>query len=224
MSPERTVALVPLRDPASAKTRLAAGAPAGLSPADHAELVIAMLGDVVAALRGTAVDEVVVAAGGAGAAAAAHDLGVRTIDDEPSGGGLNAALRGAAARLVAGALLVVPADLPTLTAPEVSALVERSSPVVVAPTRDGGTGGLLRRPPEVIATAYGPRSASAHLALARQAGVQAEVLDRPGFHRDVDTWADLRDLEPGVLGTATRRTLRRIAPRTSDGRDAARGP
>lgn len=213
MSAERTVALVPLREPTSAKTRLAAGAPSRLSSSDRAELVTAMLADVIAALHGSTVDEVVVAAGGAGAVAAARDLGARAIDDEPPGAGLNAAVRGAAARIGAGSLLVVPADLPTLTAAEVSALLDRSAPVVVAPTRDGGTGGLLRRPPEVIATAYGPRSASAHLALARAAGVTAEVVERPGFRLDVDTWDDLCRLGSDEVGAATRRILSRLGPR-----------
>jgi 2-phospho-L-lactate guanylyltransferase len=63
--------------------------------------------------------------------------------------------------------------------------------VLVAPTHDGGTGALLRRPADVIAPAFGVASAAAHLRAARQAGVRAGLIWRPGLARDIDHPADL---------------------------------
>lgn len=66
--------------------------------------------------------------------------------------------------------------------------------VIVAATRDGGTAALLRRPPTVIATAYGPGSADAHVALAAAAGVPVLRLDLPRLALDVDTPDALREV------------------------------
>jgi 2-phospho-L-lactate/phosphoenolpyruvate guanylyltransferase len=196
-----TLALVPVRSPGSGKTRLSTG----LDVDERAALAGAMLADVVAVLTGTpAVDDVVVVAAGAPAAAVAAALGVDAILDPPGAHGIDRALAAASARLpAAAATLVVAADLPRLTTADVTTLLSTSAPVAVAPTADGGTGGLLRRPAEVIATAYGPGSAQAHVDAARRAGIDAPVLDLPGFRDDIDTWDDLRRLRYGWVGPRT---------------------
>jgi 2-phospho-L-lactate/phosphoenolpyruvate guanylyltransferase len=200
----RTVALVPLRSPGAGKTRLAPRLSAEL----RAALAGAMLADVCHTLERSDVDDVVVAAGGASAVAAAAALGLDVLHDPPDAGGLDGALRAAAARLAgAGALLVVTADLPRLQPADVDAVVALDAEVVVAPTADGGTGALLRRPPTAIATAYGPGSAQRHLRLARAGGRLTRVVRRPGLAHDVDTWADLRRLREGPLGPATAAVL-----------------
>jgi 2-phospho-L-lactate guanylyltransferase len=106
----------------------------------------------------------------------------------------------------AAATLVVAADLPLATAGDLQAVwdaAEALAPagpvVVVAATRDGGTGVLLRRPPDAIVSAYGEGSAARHLDLARRRGVPAVALDVPGLALDVDTAEALRtaaDLKP----------------------------
>lgn len=191
-------ALVPLRAPGTGKSRLAGG----LSRGERAALAAAMLTDVAAALAASPVDRTIVAAAGCGAAAAARAIGLDAVIDPPDPGGLDAAIDHVAQTLH-GTLVVVAADLPRLTAEEVAALLDRPSPVVIAPTMDGGTGGLLRRPPDVIATAYGPRSAQRHAQLAAQAGVDATVVAFEGFRHDVDVWEDLRSLPTDTVGHAT---------------------
>ena len=74
---------------------------------------------------------------------------------------------------------------------------------MVAPTRDGGTGGQLRRPASVIATAYGVGSARAHRRLAARAGLEATVLDVEGLALDVDTVEQLEALRRRHPGVAT---------------------
>jgi 2-phospho-L-lactate/phosphoenolpyruvate guanylyltransferase len=184
-------ALVPLRAPGVGKSRLAGT----LSVTDRAALAGAMLADVAAALAGAPVERTVVAAGGPAAVAAASALGLETLPDAAGTRSLDGALAGAAARLGrVGTLLVVAADLPHLTAADVAALLEVDAEVAVAPTADGGTGGLLRRPADACGTAYGPGSARAHIALARAAGRRTAEVVLPGFTYDVDVAADLAAL------------------------------
>jgi 2-phospho-L-lactate/phosphoenolpyruvate guanylyltransferase len=196
--------LVPLRSPGRGKTRLAPR----LSPAARASLAGAMLADVAAALAAAAFDEVVVVAGGPAAAAAAAALGLDALIDPPDVASLDGALGAAAARLgPRPELLVVAADLPRLTADDLAAVRAADAAVVVAPTIDGGTGVLVRRPGGVVATRYGVGSGSRHVALARQTGVSAAVVHRAGTAYDVDTVADLTALRDAPVGPATRRLL-----------------
>lgn len=207
MSPTPPLALVPVRDPGLAKSRLA-----GVLGRDaRAALTGAMLADVVTALHGAGLHRIIVLAGGPAAAAAATAMGVDVLLDPPGDHGLNAALSAASRRVRANASLVVPADLPLLQPHDVAELVGTAGEVVVAATQDGGTGGLLRRPAWVIDPVYGGRSAARHLLAARQAGFQAERVDVAGFTLDVDDADDLHAVvgHP-ALGQVTAHVLRDI--------------
>lgn len=173
-----------------------------------------MLADVAAALRCVPVDRIVVAASGPEAATAAAALGLEALLDPTEGGGLDAAVAAASRHFAAtAALLVVAADLPRLRPDDVMAVLERREPVVIAPTSDGGTAVLLRRPPQAIPSAYGTGSGVRHWALATAAGLAVARIDRPGLRHDVDTWEDLRELVHGHVGAATSAFLERIGAR-----------
>lgn len=203
MGTDRLVAVVPLRSPGDGKTRLAPS----LGRDTRAALAGAMLADVVAALRGADV-HVVVAAGGAAAAAAASALQADVVMDGPGVGSLDGAVEHARRQLEpVDALLVVQADLPLLTSADVRAVVEHDDAVVVAPTDDGGTSALLRRPAAVVPTAYGPDSARRHQQLARDAGLVPRVVRRPGLALDVDVLTDLQALAGRPVGPATAAVL-----------------
>jgi len=200
-SPHDTVALIPLRSPGQGKTRLRGV----LSTDRRSALAGAMLADVATALRDAEVARIVVAASGPAAAAAASALGLEVSLDPPGSRGLDAAIGAATQRLgPVPSLLVVAADLPRLTGLEVRRVLDEDADVVIAPTRGGGTGGLLRRPGDRIGTAYGPGSGAAHASLARRAGARCATIALPGFEEDVDTEDDLRRLAAaGSLGRAT---------------------
>ncbi|MBW3605951.1 MAG: 2-phospho-L-lactate guanylyltransferase [Actinobacteria bacterium] len=139
-----------------------------------------------------AIASIVAVVGDDAGAALARDVGVASMRER--GGGLNAALRQATTEVDDDASLIVVADLPRLTGTDLDRMVGAGGPVpcvVVAPTQDGGTGALLRRPPDVIAPAFGPASAAAHLTAARSAGVRAALLATAGLAHDVDRPADL---------------------------------
>ena len=204
-----TLAVVPLRSPGEGKTRLAAT----LSQPERAGLAAAMLADVLAALADSPVDRVVVAASGPGGAELAARLGAQVVIDPPGVASLDAAIAAAAQRLApVTALLVVMADLPCLTARDVSRLLAVEAMVGLAPTEDGGTGGLLRRPASAMPTAFGPASAARHAALAAASGSPLELVHRPGFARDLDTPQDLAGLGRWPLGAATRAWHARYTP------------
>ncbi len=109
--------------------------------------------------------------------------------------GLNASLSTAMRRLGAPAL-VVAADLPWLGAADVERFLAEAGDIVVARSRDGGTGALLAREP--LPPEFGPASALAHAAAARVRGLRARVVTIPGFYRDLDDASALQ----AALGTA----------------------
>lgn len=204
------VALVPVQDPGTGKSRLSGA----LSAERRAALTGAMLADVATALHAGPVDQIVVAASGPEAGALAGSLGLDVLLDPPSARGIDDAVRVAAGRIGnVGTLIVVMADLPRLHPDDVTKLVETDAQVVVAPTTDGGTGALLRRPPSIIETAYGPDSAGRHARMGHRAGATTVVADLPGFRSDVDTWEDLAALRSGFVGRFTSAFVAAVADR-----------
>lgn len=102
--------------------------------------------------------------------------------------GLNAALDRAVGTLRT-PVLIMHADLPAVAVDDVHALLDRSGDVVIARARDGGTNALLMREP--MPCSFGPSSAVAHARRARELGLRAVVVDRPGLALDVDDEASL---------------------------------
>jgi 2-phospho-L-lactate/phosphoenolpyruvate guanylyltransferase len=180
------VAIVPLKALPDAKRRLS---PA-LDARRRRELVATLFETVVGAcLDSAAVHGVLVVAGDVAAAALARPLPVEVVLERRRGLPAAMAAAEAATRGVA-ATVVVMADLPFVTGGDIDTLCaagRRGPVVVVAPARDGGTGALLRRPPDVVPTAFGRRSALAHARLARMAGVPLATVDVQGLACDVDT-------------------------------------
>ena len=181
-----------------------------------------MLHDVVRALRAApSISGVAVLSRDAAAAREASRLGAAFLQEPPGIGDLNAAVRLAQeARADADALLVVPGDLPLISAADIIALTDalalaRAPSVVIAPSRDGGTNGLLLRPPGVMAPAYGPGSAARHQAAARAAGAVVAVVETARWALDIDTPEDLTRARalPGGEALETVRYLRStVAP------------
>ena len=115
-----------------------------------------------------------------------------TAIEEDGPGDLNAALRQAIAAVDPAAerdILIVPADLPFVTAADLSALCR--PPIALAPDRRGvGTNGLFMATPHRITLGFGPDSFKSHLDEARRLGLEPVVVDRPGLSFDVDTADD----------------------------------
>jgi 2-phospho-L-lactate guanylyltransferase len=96
----------------------------------------------------------------------------------------------------ASALLTISSDLPFLTAEDVEAMLAAEGDVVIATDRAGiGTNALLIRRPFAMPYRYGGESLAAHKAAAAEAGLTITVVQRPGLARDIDTPADLTELQ-----------------------------
>jgi 2-phospho-L-lactate guanylyltransferase len=191
-----TVAVVPLRDGRSGKTRLAQT----LGADDRSRLVAALARHVVSTLAsaGPVTRVVVVTADPEFAHAALADVvgDVEVLAQPADRSGLNAALDVARERLVAtdpeARLLAVHADLPALTPDDVAALARVGGPLALAPDRAGsGTNALLLdRPGAAFTFAFGLDSLAAHRAEARRLGWAPVEVDRPGLAVDLDTLRD----------------------------------
>ena len=109
-----------------------------------------------------------------------------------AGGGQGAAVASALAELEPGPLLVVNADLPCITAPDLDALLAAGVSLVEA--KDGTTNALSLRGPETFAPLYGAGSAHRFRAHFAELGLECATLQLPNLVDDVDTFGDVERL------------------------------
>jgi 2-phospho-L-lactate guanylyltransferase len=201
-------AVVPVKDTAAAKQRLAAAVP----PALRQQLMLAMLEDVLAALAE--------AAGLAGwllvtTDPAAQRLASRYGADwltEGAADGHTGAVAAAARHLAttgAAGMLTVPGDIPLVTAAEITQLIEAHRPApsfTIAPSHDElGSNAIIVSPPDAVPLRFGDNSFFPHFAAAEAHGIRPTVLHLPGIALDIDNPADL--LHFAQLGSRTRAGL-----------------
>ena len=202
----RIVAIVPVRSLSGAKSRL--GEP--LDPEERADLILALLRrTVAAALAARRLDGVAVVSQDAELLTQARAMGAASLLQESDGRNEGLSETRDSAGSEATALLVLPADLPAVSAGAIERLVEAGEeaaqreperPVVVlVPDRHGtGTNALLMAPPNAIEFRFGEGSRAAHAAEAIAAGAAYVELDGP-LAFDLDTPEDLREADMGGL-------------------------
>jgi 2-phospho-L-lactate/phosphoenolpyruvate guanylyltransferase len=206
--------LIPVKDLARAKQRLAPS----LSQEARTLLARAMLEDVFAAVAGLrAPVPVFVVSSDSYALAAARARGweclpeARQISESDS---VDAASRVCTARGIT-TLLRLPIDIP-LVRPEdiedVLAACPAAPGAVMVPSRSGsGTNALLRTPPDLFPSRFGPDSWRLHLEEARLTGACIQTLRSPRIELDVDDESDLRELAAREdLGGHTAAALREV--------------
>jgi 2-phospho-L-lactate guanylyltransferase len=164
---------------------------------------------VRASLATPGVDDTLVVSPDREALAAASDLGARTLLQRSQG--LNSGLREARDDALAGgadAIVIIPIDLPFLTADALAALIApvgvvgQRPLVVLAPDRHSrGTNALVLAPPDAIEFGFGGDSRAAHAACAAEAGARYVELDGP-LSVDLDTPEDLLLIEALATETA----------------------
>lgn len=197
-------ALVPVKTFARAKTRLGSL----LTREECAQLAAQMLLDVLRALNATPLISGITLFGNEPQLAALSAGSGAQLLPEPPGDDYRKALGDVAAGLAAQGvrhLLVLPGDLPTLSAADVTQLLEsHTGGISLCPaTRDGGSNALLLSPPTAIPFLYGPDSAKRHLEAARTMGVAARHTELAGFARDIDTPDDVHWLLEQRIACAT---------------------
>jgi 2-phospho-L-lactate guanylyltransferase len=92
--------------------------------------------------------------------------------------------------------LLVPIDVPLVTASDFTRLASAARPgIIVVPSEDGtGTNALVRTPPDVMQCLFGPGSFRAHMDQARVKGIPAEEFRLEGLMFDLDTPEDVAEL------------------------------
>jgi len=201
------VAVVPVKALAEAKSRLFPER----ARSDVEALSLAMMGDLIACLQATTgIARVVVVTPDSAVAGAAQEQGAQALlRREP---GLNPAIEAASAA-VAGpgdGVLVVLGDVAAADPRELAQLLDAAPArgVALAPSRDGGTSALLRRPADVIPARFGADSAKHHREAAAAAGAALVELALGSLAIDVDRAEDARAiLALPTLGARTRALL-----------------
>ncbi|MGB6877704.1 MAG: 2-phospho-L-lactate guanylyltransferase [Candidatus Acidiferrales bacterium] len=189
--------LIPVKNFREAKKRLTPH----FSPSDRAALAEAMLSDffeVVATVR--EIDRVFVISSEPIALERARALGWETISEveqRSESSSVDAASRYCAEHGVK-ALLRLPVDIPLVQASDIETIFTKlraSRAAVLVPSRDGtGTNALLREPPTLFPSHFGPNSFEKHLAEAGRCSAHVQVLRNPRLELDVDELEDFLEL------------------------------
>ncbi|RMF89576.1 MAG: 2-phospho-L-lactate guanylyltransferase [Nitrospinota bacterium] len=190
-----TWVVIPLKSPLQAKQRLAPL----LTSTQRRCLVFTMLSDMLAALRAVErIEHILVVTPLHADGKILESWGIEVLYEREGGAEENGAIEYATKYcLQAGGeeMLVLPGDLPLLTAEAVETLLTwgKDPPVVVlAPSRDGrGTNALFRSPPDVIPPAFGPDSFSRHQHAAHKRGIPCHIHTSTALSLDLDTPEDV---------------------------------
>jgi 2-phospho-L-lactate guanylyltransferase len=195
--PEFRALLLPIKDLRNAKQRLARV----LTPEERFGLAQAMLADTILAVRGVErADKIFVVTNYEPAMETAAKLGweiLREGQQISESASVDYASRLSAERGVT-TLLRLPLDLPLVRASDIDELLltECTRPsVVLVPSRDGtGTNAILRTPPAIFPSHFGPNSFLKHRREAEQAGARMILRRNERLEMDVDDESDLRAL------------------------------
>jgi 2-phospho-L-lactate guanylyltransferase len=203
--------LIPVKDFRQAKQRLAPV----LSPSDRRALAGAMFEDLcaaAAAVRG--IDRIFLVTSYPPAVDRARALDwevIPEIEQHSESASVDFASRICAERGVR-SLLRLPIDLPLVLPEDIEMLfrhVASGPSAVISPSRSGtGTNALLRTPPTLFGSHFGPDSFSKHLREAERSGVRCAIVPNARLAMDIDDAEDLEAILPLVDPmTATGRWL-----------------
>jgi 2-phospho-L-lactate/phosphoenolpyruvate guanylyltransferase len=188
-------ALLPVKALRNAKQRLS-----GILTADEREALAWALYEhmLETLLPARGIDRICVITSDAGAADRARRAGATIFEESEQRSHSHSADDAArrAMELGAGTVLMLPIDVPLVTASEIEDLAANPARGVrIVPDAAGtGTNALVRTPPDVIESRFGPNSLQAHLEQARLRGVPADVVRPPGLLFDIDTPEDVAEL------------------------------
>lgn len=222
--------LLPIKDLRNAKQRLAGV----LTPEERFSLANAMLADTIRAVRKVRKAEKVFVVSNYQLAfelAAQNEWEALREEEQISESvSVDFASRLCAERGIT-SLLRLPLDLPLVQAADIDEILatEISAPgAVIVPSRDGtGTNALLRTPPALFPSRFGPDSFRKHLREAEGAGGTIVVRRNLRLEMDVDDESDLRALLQHELSqTSTGKWLEEsgVAPRFRSRAFSAQAP
>lgn len=207
------VVLLPLKDPAQAKQRLA-----GRLTSDERKLLVwAMLEDVTQALhQARKPDQVVVVSSCPPILSHArkHHWQVIPERDQISESHSVDHCCQLLAQSGVTTVLRIPGDIPLLQGKDLDQLLsyELQPPAaILVPSRDGtGTNALLRTPPDAFPSLFGDNSLALHQQEAAHRGVDLRILPNPRISFDLDEFTDLLSFRKLGQDTHTGAALRKF--------------
>ncbi len=203
-------AIVPVKKVTASKRRLSQN----LTTQQRKTLTIAMLQDVLHALKASVVTNILIVSNDSNVKAIAQQFKVDFFS--PTHKGLNFAIEEAFAWCIknnADSALVIPADLPLITAKDINVLAKMGSVgqcVVLVPSRDWGTNALFQSPPDLVHASFGSESFNKHMQEAKSKGVRVRVYYSLGAGLDIDSVNDLQALLKIDNNTASRQVLEKF--------------
>jgi 2-phospho-L-lactate guanylyltransferase len=192
-------AIIPVKSFALGKSRLAAV----LGAEQRAALNRRLFGRLIEAARGSfSADRIAVVTGDPLLLALVQAQGMHGLQDTDDG--LNAALGLGCRHAIehgAHAVVVLPSDLPLITAADVAAVTAtlgKAKVCAIAPDeQEQGTNALAIAPPDPDFFRFGAQSFQAHLDAARARGMAVRILRRPNLAHDLDTPENYRRFAKG---------------------------
>jgi 2-phospho-L-lactate guanylyltransferase len=188
--------LIPVKDLTQAKQRLASL----LSQAERTALAQAMMEDVFSAVSATRLpDQVFLVSSYEPALEKACSLGWEIIRENrqiSESESVDFASAVCAKRGVA-SLLRLPIDVPLVRSQDIDALFERAPDtpsVVIVPSRSGGTNALLRTPPALFPSYFGPDSLAKHIKEAQSRRAPCQIVRSERLELDIDDAEDFAEL------------------------------
>lgn len=186
--------LIPIKDPANAKTRLAEL----LSEQERRRLAWAMFEDVSRAVTAARKpDRVVMVTSFTPAIERGRELGWDVLIEESQIS--ESASVDWASRILSergfDSVMRLPADLPLVRAEDIDELlsIEFDSPgALLVPSREGtGTNAIIRTPPALFPSRFGPNSLALHQQEAALVGVECVIVNNARIALDIDEPADV---------------------------------
>ena len=203
--------LIPVKEFREAKKRLAMH----FSPVDRASLAQAMYQDFFGMISAVhCADRIFVVSSEPQVLSKAKELGWEPIVESSQiseSDSVDAASRYCADRGV-DTLLRLPVDIPLAEPEDIAGIFEQletAPSAVLVPSDDGtGTNALLRTPPTVFPSHFGPNSFARHVAEANACGARIRVFRNPRLELDIDDLEDIRKMSALVRpDSATARWL-----------------
>ena len=208
-------AVIPVKTLNESKQRLSSV----FNPQERRQLTLAMLNDVVNALRGSKISKIVISATDPEVHQIAKKLSITYFS--PSQDGLNQAIDQATTWCIkdgAHSFLVLPADLPFLTAQEINNVITigktESSLIVICPSWDLGTNALFQKSTKQISAHFGPNSFIEHTRHAYCNGVSVWIHFSPGISTDIDSEKDLNKLFEIKSNTECKKVLEKLTAKS----------
>ena len=200
-------AIVPVKKIGVSKRRLSQS----LSTRERKALTVAMLEDVLKALKASNVNKVLVVSNDPNVHPIAEKFGAFFFS--PIRKGLNSAVEEAFVWCMknnADSVLVLPADIPLISSKDINAIVDLGSDerrVVLVPSRDWGTNAFFQCPPHLVHACFGPDSFKKHVNEACSKGACVKFYYSLGAGLDIDSVDDLKVLLKSENSTLSKQVL-----------------